>query len=157
VPEGYAHGYLCPNSSEGLVDTGSSLLYVPAPVWDSFFATVLSDVRGKTNLTVNVFVNPGGSMTGPCNPSVYKSFFLYVDGNALEVRPEIFIIPYDTGVEDYCILAIAENKLGNYWLLGDTFIRNYYTIFDEDSSRIGFSPSVTSNATITQGAALPTN
>lgn len=37
VPAGYAQGYLCPNSSKGIVDTGTSQLYVPSPVWDYFF------------------------------------------------------------------------------------------------------------------------
>ncbi len=131
------------------------MLYVPSPIWNYFYNTIFSDVVGKTNMSLTVSQTKAGYLVGPCDPSVYKSFFIFVGGNKIEVRPEIFIMDYDSIVEDLCIITIAENP-GNFWLLGDTFIRNYFTIFDEDNKRIGFAPSITSNATITQGAPLPT-
>ena len=40
--------------------------------------------------------------------------------------------------------------------MGDTFLRNYYTIYDHDNSKVGIMPHKTSNATILKDATLPT-
>jgi hypothetical protein len=45
----------------------------------------------------------------------------------------------------------------NYWLLGDSFLRNYYTIWDEENDRLGFAPKVTATtSTIRTGEPAPT-
>lgn len=36
------------------------------------------------------------------------------------------------------------------YILGNTFMKNYYTVFDHGQNRIGFAPSITSTATITE-------
>lgn len=43
----------------------------------------------------------------------------------------------------------------DYWLLGDVFLQNYYTIWDVENSQIGFAPHITSLATIEANASLP--
>ncbi len=44
----------------------------------------------------------------------------------------------------------------NYWLLGDSFLRNYYTIWDEENDRLGFAPKVNSTtSTIRTGEPAP--
>lgn len=81
---------------------------------------------------------------------MYPSIFLYIDGNYYEVTPSTFVLTLDVGVPNYCLLAIAPNS-AEYWLVGDTFLRNYYTIWDNDNNRMGFAPHSLSTATITVG------
>jgi hypothetical protein len=38
----------------------------------------------------------------------------------------------------YCLLYISLNYNNDYWLLGNNFINNFYTIYDVENSRIGF-------------------
>ena len=39
---------------------------------------------------------------------------------------------------DKCILLVKSLGPKNYWILGDVFLRNFYTIFDMEEKRIGF-------------------
>jgi len=54
-----------------------------------------------------------------------------------EVSPEYYII-YDEG---QCILGIQGIPLDvkNIWIIGDVFLRNYYTAFDFGAKKVGFA------------------
>jgi hypothetical protein len=43
----------------------------------------------------------------------------------------------------------------NYWLLGDLFLRNYYSVWDHDNNRIALGVHITSNAEIIPASNLP--
>jgi len=39
----------------------------------------------------------------------------------------------------YCILGFLTNT-ADYWLVGDVFLRNYYTVWDDDNNQLTISP-----------------
>ena len=71
----------------------------------------------------------------------------------IEVPPSAFIFEIDT---DLCVIAFGEFFYEDYFLFGDTFLREYFTIFDEENNRVGIAPSTLSAATVTAGTAPAT-
>jgi len=63
------------------------------------------------------------------------SFELGSDGYVFALGPEDYFMR-DQG---WCILLIQAFPSGDFWILGDVFLRKYYTIFDADNSRMGFA------------------
>ncbi|KAJ3331172.1 hypothetical protein HDU76_003869 [Blyttiomyces sp. JEL0837] len=65
------------------------------------------------------------------------------DGSSLYVTVEEYVIktPKSSGI-DTCMLALSttDDTMGTY-VLGNTFLKRYYTVFDYDNNRIGFTLS----------------
>jgi len=79
---------------------------------------------------------------------------LYADGKYFEITPANYVLQVDIGVPGKCLVGFT--KFGsNKWLLGDVFLRNYYSIWDEETDKIGFVPHITSTANIRLSDAAP--
>lgn len=68
-----------------------------------------------------------------CNDPNLHSVYIRMDGRYFEVRPEDYLDEAGNGV---CFLGWQTNTQ-NYWLLGNSFMRGYYVIFDDEQNRIG--------------------
>lgn len=68
------------------------------------------------------------------------------DGATLELKGEDYL--QNTGSTDpatglsYYTLAIGAGKKANMFLLGQVFLRKYYTEFDNQNGRLGFAPAI---------------
>jgi hypothetical protein len=68
---------------------------------------------------------------------LYPKVSLMVENYWLELLPEDYIIKNG---ESGCVLGFLPNQGAEYWILGDSFFRGYYTIHDDKMARIGVVP-----------------
>ncbi|XP_075377714.1 pepsin B-like [Mycteria americana] len=120
----------CSQGCQATVDTGTFLLTVPENYIDSFLRAVGAqatsygyavDCNNIQNMPAITFVINGAQL--PLYPSAYVS-----------------------NSNGYCTLAIEATYVPSpngqpLWILGDVFLKEYYTIFDMANNRVGFAAS----------------
>lgn len=109
-----------------ILDTGTTYIFVAPSDADAIFA----NVQGAT-------LPSGSDMYNlPCDTTTNISLVL---GNvAYEISPADYVGPSVGNGMCYTHI-IGQSAAGddNTWLLGDTFLRNVYSVFDADQNRIG--------------------
>ncbi|CAD7959295.1 unnamed protein product [Amoebophrya sp. A120] len=113
-----------------VVDTGSSLITGPAEEMDPLLQKMQLDTSCKRldkMPTVNLLLkSDDGLIRYPLTPQEYT----LADMNEQTEQPE-------------CELGFGSMDVpGKKWVLGDTFLRRYYSIYDDDKGRVGFVRSV---------------
>jgi len=83
----------------------------------------------------------------PCDPRVYPTVFLQLGNSYFEIRPESFVLNENDG-SGLCVIGFVNSRSDN-WILGQVFLSNYYSYFNDQSGFVGFAPHSTSNATVT--------
>jgi hypothetical protein len=79
----------------------------------------------------------------------YEDVYFTIDGFKFQVTVEdyFFVFPASDEYDEQCLLGFLDGKGQDYWLLGDVFMRGYYSIHDNSdhkNARIGFAPHATS-------------
>jgi len=128
------------SASPIVLDSGSSLSYLPP----SIVKQLAADLQGNYNHTVGLYFVP----CERANSSGSVDFTF--SGNTFSVPLSDFIWNLD-GME--CVLGAATaNPATVQGLLGDTFMRSVYVVFDQDSNAIHMAPYVNCG---TNEAAIP--
>jgi cathepsin D len=152
------------------IDTGTTLIGGPHADIVSFYNSIpgLSSVKE----------NDSGMFEIPCDTSISVS--MAFGGKSWAINPVDFIIP--TNNNDVCLGALFDLSQGSSispndgspsWVVGDTFLKNVYTVFRSSPASVGFAqlstaaggtgtsagtaPSTaTSSASSTSGAVIST-
>lgn len=106
-------------------------------------------IKGSEEAT-NI-VGPG-FFTFPCSSKI-PPISITLGNDELFMEPETVTYAHITPGSDTCIGSIVyeETFENGAWILGDSWIANFYTIFDYDNKKIGFAkPTVVPPAGFSQ-------
>lgn len=107
-------------------DTGATLSYLPSAVVDS----IGTDLGGQIDSSVNMYVVP-------CSSKGTLDFTF--GGYTVKVPLSEFIWEVGTNA---CVLGADKASDGKSFLLGDSFLRSTYVVFDQETPALHFAPYV---------------
>lgn len=118
------------------IDTGTSLIAGPESVVD--------DLNEKIGAKKNFM----GQFTIDCDkiPELKVMTFVFNNQN-YPLSPEDYILRVSSGGNnEMCLSSFMSIKLppelGELWIVGDVFLRKYFTVYDWENMRVGFAESV---------------
>lgn len=121
--------------------SGSNLVRIPK----NFFFKNIKNIFNKNSKcqiwTDNVFHCECDSDYATTFPTF--TFLLNNGKNNITISPDDYVVlDYSLNLSSdstgHCLLYMSLNYDNDYWLLGNNIINNYYTIYDVETSRIGF-------------------
>lgn len=124
------------NSSRGaIIDTGTTGMALSRDD---------ADALHKAAFGLDYVGDEEGNFAFRCNATGNLSFA--IDGHTFDLPvAHIRALEYDVPIlQGYCASKIQGKPNLNTWILGASFLGNFYTIFDLEKSRVGFAPRVES-------------
>ncbi|MBZ3881825.1 Gastricsin [Sciurus carolinensis] len=119
----------CSQGCQAMVDTGTSLLVVPK----KHLSALLQTIGAQEDEYGQFFVNCADVQNLP-------TFTFVINGVQFPLQPSSYILNED----GYCSVGLESIDLSledgqPFWILGDVFLRSYYSIFDMANNRVGFA------------------
>jgi len=137
-------------SAKALTDSGTSCVYMPANYYDE----ILKEIKAMSDDPSQVEISYEGDIIVDCsirNKMPTVSFLL--GGYWMEMIPEDYIVEYD----GFCFACLGAGDFGveQEWLLGDAFLRGFYSVHDHKDMRYGFAPHAESTKTAAYSGTTP--
>ncbi|XP_075631773.1 pepsin B [Balearica regulorum gibbericeps] len=118
----------CSQGCHGIVDTGTFLLTVPGQFMSAFLQAL-----GTEESDYGFIVDCSNI---PSMPTLYFA----ISGAQLPLPPSVYVLNNNgvctVGVESTYVPSASGQPL---WILGNLFLRQYYSIFDMANNRVGFA------------------
>jgi len=114
-----------------VIDSGTTIMYGPPSAVKTFYASVPES---------SVFDSTNGFYQFPCG-SVPQVAFNW-GGKSWNVSAQNFNLGKTSSTSEYCVGALAGQDLGlgnDVWLLGDSYMKNVYSVFSFDQNSVGFA------------------
>ncbi|KAG8125689.1 putative Cathepsin D protein [Naja naja] len=123
---------LCQDGCEAIVDTGTSLITGPTKEIKELQKAIGAKpiIKGQYML--------------PCDKlSTLPTVSLVLGGHSYDLAPDQYALKVTIQGETLCLSGFSGLDVpppgGPLWILGDVFIRPYYSIFDRDNDSVGFA------------------
>ncbi|KAH9911596.1 acid protease [Fomitopsis serialis] len=114
-----------------VIDSGTTIMYGPPSAVASFYESVPG---------ASMFDSDNGFYQFPCDSVPAVSFNW--GGKDWTVSAENFNLRQTSPTSNYCVGALAGQDMGlgdDVWLLGDSFMKNVYSVFSFDQNSVGFA------------------
>ncbi|XP_041437935.1 gastricsin isoform X1 [Xenopus laevis] len=124
---GQATGW-CSQGCQAIVDTGTSPLTIP----QQYMGTLLQYTGAQNN---------NGMFVVNCNNvQSLPTITFVINGVQFPIPPSAYIVQNN----GYCTVGVEETYLPSQngqplWILGDVFLRQYYSVYDMSNNRVGFA------------------
>eukprot|EP00607_Mallomonas_marina_P009793 CAMPEP_0182419564 /NCGR_PEP_ID=MMETSP1167-20130531/3990_1 /TAXON_ID=2988 /ORGANISM="Mallomonas Sp, Strain CCMP3275" /LENGTH=356 /DNA_ID=CAMNT_0024594549 /DNA_START=179 /DNA_END=1249 /DNA_ORIENTATION=+ len=123
------HSVTTSNELVAIVDSGTSLVTGPTAEIEK----IASILHAKK------FIH--GEYLISCNTKHLPDLDIIINGKTYTLSPHDYMISSGP----ICLLAMMgldiPQPMGPLWILGDAFMRKYYTVFDQSEARVGFAPA----------------
>ncbi|KIO21011.1 hypothetical protein M407DRAFT_29335 [Tulasnella calospora MUT 4182] len=133
---------------EAIIDSGTSLIYVPPLVAQELYRTIPGSTEDVLDLGQ-------GYYTFPCANDVLLPPISFIFGGVTyEVNKEDFNLGAVDSFGDRCVAGIIGMDIGltvPAAILGVEFMKGWYSAFDLDGMRVGFAPALAPSTTVTAG------
>ena len=141
------------DGSLAIIDSGTNILLLPQDIYQSFSSVLTTMCQTHTLAGVcGPSVTNGTLMDGSCyhlSASDIQAFpnvtFHLQDSLTLHMSASDYLLKGDVravaaGDASLVCLGVRNTGPNNLFIVGDTLLRNYYTVFDRTQARIGFAP-----------------
>jgi len=138
------------SSSLAAIDTGTTLIGGPAEQVAAVYALIPGSTAGTGNLE--------GYFLYPCSTTV--NIELSFGGRTWSISPEDFRLQQTSGGQ--CLGSIftfssgSSSTFGPAWIVGDTFLKNVYSVFRANPASIGFAQLAAGAQALVTEAGVPT-
>ncbi|XP_033026496.1 cathepsin D-like [Lacerta agilis] len=125
---------LCKDSCQGIVDTGTSLITGP------------SDEIKELQKAIGAEHIMGGQYAIDCSklPELPNMTF-HLGGKPFALTPKDYVLQISQGGVTVCLSGFMSLDIpkptGPLWILGDVFLRRFYSVFDRDHDQVGLAVS----------------
>ncbi|CAL1706582.1 unnamed protein product [Somion occarium] len=118
------------------IDTGTSMVYLPDDVTTNFYAMIPDSRSAEMEYGAGYYVFP-------CSAKL--SISLSFSGQKFEIRTDDFNMGPILNNGEEClggIVSLGDGFPSNLAIIGDIFLKSWYSVYDYTGARVGLAPSV---------------
>ncbi|KAG2357312.1 acid protease [Suillus spraguei] len=134
IEEVSRNGSTIANNSVSIIDTGTTYILASDDAAEAYY----KDIPGSSSIAMDGLTY----YTIPCNTiGSYTPTFTF-GGRGFSVSEEIFNLGLESDGSSNCVGGIVGTSEVDFWVVGDIFLQNVYTVFDMGNLQVGFAELV---------------